>query len=182
MGNRGIIHNENQEIVATHRLQGWVTCRLEFKGRQRRIMSPGTYTELFFLDEATAFAAGHRPCGECRRERYVEFKEAWLEANGDLLESKPPTASNIDRIIHRQRIHRGRQVTHRATLGVLPDGTMVGLESAAWLLWRGRILRWSFAGYTDSEERPDHTEVDVLTPRSYVRVFELGFVPGVHGS
>ena len=100
LGNRGVLHNENQQIVASHRIKGWVTCLLEFKDRKRKVMSPNRYTELFFLDEATAFSAGHRPCAECRRIRYNEFKEKWLEANGELLQGKKPTATNFDKIIH----------------------------------------------------------------------------------
>jgi hypothetical protein len=90
-GSQGIIHNEHKEIIATHRIQGWVTCQLRFKGRKRKIMSAGTYSELFFLDEVTAFSAMHRPCAECRRERYLEFKEKWLEANIQLFEGNKPT-------------------------------------------------------------------------------------------
>jgi hypothetical protein len=100
LGNRGVLHNSNKEIISTHRIKGWVTCLLEFKGRKREIMAPNRYTELFFLDEVTAFAAGHRPCAECRRERYNEFKEKWLIANGDLLEDKNTTVANINKIIH----------------------------------------------------------------------------------
>ena len=81
LGNRGIIHNVQKQIVRPYQHQSWVTCRLRFKNRKRKIMSPSTYTELFFLDESTAFAAGHRPCGECRRERYRQFKELWVRAN-----------------------------------------------------------------------------------------------------
>src|ERR1700730_14192737 len=81
MGNRGLIHNEYQQIVRTFRLKAWITCRLEFKGWYRKVMSPNRYTELFFLDEATAFSAGHRPCAECRREDFNRFKAAWLQGN-----------------------------------------------------------------------------------------------------
>ena len=73
LGNRGIIHNDEKEIIAPFKIKGWVTCQLEFKGRKRELMAKGRYTELFFLDEATAFSAGHRPCAECRRTRYNEF-------------------------------------------------------------------------------------------------------------
>jgi hypothetical protein len=81
LGNRGILHNEKKKIIAPWRHKAWVTCQLEFKGRKRQIFSPGSYSELFFLDEVTAFAAGHRPCAECRRDRYNEFKAAWLAMN-----------------------------------------------------------------------------------------------------
>ena len=81
MGNRGLLHNENKEIVRPYKLKAWITCLLQFKGRQREIMSPNRYTELFFLDEATALAAGHRPCFECRKEDYNKFKSLWIKGN-----------------------------------------------------------------------------------------------------
>src|SRR6266487_4207217 len=81
MGNRGNIHNHDKRIVRAYKLKAWITCKLEFKGRKREIMAPNLYTELFFLDEATSFAAGHRPCFECRREDYNKFKTAWLRGN-----------------------------------------------------------------------------------------------------
>ena len=102
MGNRGKLHNDNKQIISAYKNQCWVTCLLEFKGRKRELMSKNTYTELFFLDEATALSAGHRPCGECRRGRFKEFKEKWLKANSELLEDNKPTISNIDKIIHKQ--------------------------------------------------------------------------------
>ena len=139
LGNRGVLHNSNKEIVSTHKIKGWVTCLLEFKGREREIMAPNRYTELFFLDEATAFAAGHRPCAECRRVRYNEFKEKWLSANGDLLEDKKTTVANIDKIIHEERIHKKQQVTFVAKLNSLPDGTMIDVASNPYLVWKNNL-------------------------------------------
>lgn len=110
MGNRGILHNDEKELVSTSKIKGWVTCRLEFKGRKRELMAKGRYTELFFFDEATAFAAGHRPCAECRRERYKEFKSKWLEANGTLLGGDSTAIGEIDKIIHKQRIHKQKKL------------------------------------------------------------------------
>ena len=81
MGNRGILHDDEKRIVAPWRLKRWITCALTFRGRKRQVFAPHRYSELFFLDEATSFAAGHRPCAECRRERYNEFRAAWFEAN-----------------------------------------------------------------------------------------------------
>src|SRR5512146_245181 len=107
MGNRGILHDDARRIVAPWRLKRWITCTLIFRGRQREVFAPRRYSELFFLDEATSFAAGHRPCAECRRERYNEFRAAWSAANtGDLLKQKAG-ADEIDRVLHAERAIRG---------------------------------------------------------------------------
>jgi hypothetical protein len=102
MGNRGILHDE-QQIVRPWKHKAWVTCQLLFNGRQRKVFGPGTYSELFFLDEATALSAGHRPCGECRRQRFNEFKATWTQAN---TEGKA-TVADIDRQLHQERAVRG---------------------------------------------------------------------------
>jgi len=183
LGNRGVLHNENQQIVASHRIKGWVTCLLEFKGRKRQIMMPKRYTELFFLDEATAFSAGHRPCAECRRKRYNEFKEKWIEANGELLQGKKTTAPNMDNIIHQERISNKQKVTYHSTLNSLPDGTMIEINSKAYLIWESNLFQWSFSGYSKSDlEYTPEDEVIVLTPKSYVKTFSKGFIPEVHES
>ena len=104
MGNRGRIHNKQRTLKPRHwDRKAWITCLLQFKGRHRQVMAPSTYTELFFLDEATAFAAGHRPCAECRRADATRFKNLWLEVNGALLQGKPGTMPNMDAIIHSER-------------------------------------------------------------------------------
>ena len=178
LGNRGVLHNDEQEIIASHRIKGWVTCLLEFKGRKREIMTPNRYTELFFLDEATAFSAGHRPCAECRRSRYNEFKEKWLEANGELLQGKNPTAANMDKIIHEERIHNKQKVTYTSILNMLPDGAMVEIKSKAYLVWKSKLFEWSFKGYLKAGiDYPTNNEVIVLTPKSYVKTFTSGFIP-----
>src|SRR5258708_21232625 len=101
MGNRGgALHNEKREIVRLYASRRWITCLLEFRGRRRSVMSPGRYTELFFLDEAVALAAGHRPCAECRRERFNAFRDAWSRSQDTCGES-PPRADNIDAELHR---------------------------------------------------------------------------------
>ncbi len=181
LGNKGVLHNENKEIIATHRIKGWVTCLLEFKGRKRKVMTPNRYTELFFLDEATAFSAGHRPCAECRRIRYNEFKEKWLLANGHLLEAKKPTAVNIDTIIHKERIHKKEKVTYTANIKSLPNGTMIEINLKAYVLWNNRLHLWSFNGYTKSKiDFESIVDVKVLTPKSYVKMFEKGFSPVIN--
>jgi len=181
MGNRGILHDETKTILRPHAHQNWVTCALSFKGIKREIMSPGRYTELFFLDEATAFAAGHRPCAECRRERYREFTDAWRRTHGEP-EAGRSLPQTIDKAIHATRIDRKRRkVTFSAPVHSLPDGTMFSDGDDIGLVWRGRHLLWSFEGY---HERTGHLspDVTVLTPRPVVDVFKTGFTPSVHAS
>lgn len=181
MGNRGgAIHNDRREIVRPFLNQRWITCVLEFKGRSRTVMSPGRYTELFFLDEAVAFAAGHRPCAECRRERFNAFKESWKRRAGT--HRDPLLAPEIDAELHRARIDsRRRQVTYEAPLNSLPDGTFVHVDGSAWLLWNDARLLWTPGGYARKEPRPDLT-VTVLTPRPIVECFSQGYEPQTHPS
>jgi hypothetical protein len=184
LGNRGIIHNRAREIVAPWRTKAWITCQLEWQGRRRTVMQPGTWTELFFLDEASAFASGHRPCAYCRRARFTEFKTAWLAANPAVLPSATPRITEIDNVLHRERTRRGGgKVTYEETLPTLPDGVMVEIDGVAYLVWRQQLLQWSFAGYAQSETswRPEQI-VRVLTPASIVRMFRDGFRPEVHKS
>lgn len=181
MGNRGILHDDDRIIQKTHAHQNWVTCVLSFKDRKRTVMAPGKYTELFFLDEATAFAAGHRPCGECRRERYREFTGAWRQTHGEP-EAGRTLPQTIDKTLHAARIDRKKQkVTFEAPVESLPDGTMFLNGGDVVLVWRGRHLLWSFEGYQD---RTGHVsgDVTVLTPRPLVDVFKSGFTPSVHAS
>ena len=134
MGNRGRIHNARRQLKSRHwDRKAWITCLLEFKERHRQIMTPSTYTELFFPDEATALATGHRPYAECRHAEAKRFKGLWLEANSELLLGKRGTMSNVDEILHSERIGRdGAQRRWEARLSDLPDGTMVlaGLKRA----------------------------------------------------
>jgi hypothetical protein len=188
MGNRGRLHDGSRRVV--RRLvpgyRAWVTCRLEFKGRRRTVMAPGRYTELFFLDEATALAAGHRPCGECRRADHRRFKDAWLLGNpGRGLRAAAPIAA-LDRELHRDRVAPdGRQRRYSARLGGLPDGVFVsrpGDGAEALLVWRGGLRPWSAGGYGPARSRRDSEEVTVLTPRSTVATIAAGYIPGVHQS
>lgn len=173
MGNRGILHDAAQQVGKTHTHQAWVCCLTEFKGRKRALMQPGAYTELFFLDEVTALAAGHRPCGECQRDRYTAFTEAWCAVHGDPPEGRA-LPKHIDRMMHAARIHRREKVTFEAEVAGLPDGVMVAVGDAAFLLWRG-VWRWSFDGYTPADSLPER--VTVLTPAPVVEVLRAGYVP-----
>ncbi len=183
MGNRGRIHNEQRTLKTRHwDRKAWITCLLQFKGRHRQMMAPSTYTELFFLDEATAFAAGHRPCGECRRSDARRFKDLWLEVNGALLQGKPGTMANMDAILHSERIGPdGTQHRWEARLSDLPDGAMVLVDDprSAFLLQQGSLYLWSPAGYVESKTIPSRRTVTVLTPPSVIRVLAAGYRPVV---
>jgi hypothetical protein len=184
LGNRGILHNANREIIAPWKHKAWVTCALTFENRRRQIFSKGNYSELFFLDEATALAAGHRPCAECRRDRFNEFKSTWLAGNSDALTDKKKTIAEIDRIMHTERaIAGGGKRIYEAELGTLRPGVIVSIDDQAYLLWAHRLLLWSFGGYQTStiEVNPTQT-VAVLTPRSVVNAIAQGFEPIVHRS
>src|ERR1035441_9573800 len=163
MGNRGgAIHNVRREIV-----------------RRRTVISPGRYTELFFLDEAVALAAGHRPCAECRRERFNAFKTAWNRLAG----GKPPLADEIDLELHAKRIHqRAEKVTFQVSLESLPDGCFVQIEGCSYLLLGGALVLWSPAGYVEKRHRPTGLVVAVLTPEPIVRCIREGYRPEIHGS
>ena len=183
-GNRGIIHNQEQKIVARWRTKAWITCRLAWKGWWRPVMGRSSWTELFFLDEATAFAAGHRPCATCRRERFTEFKAAWLEANPAVISSVTPRVTEIDEVLNAERTHKsGEKTTYEEELRTLADGTMVEIDAGAYLIWRQRLLKWSFDGYT-SGDAPllSARRVRVLTPASIARMFRHRFRPEVHES
>src|SRR5437762_13426760 len=104
LGNRGVLHDGAGHVKRAWQLKRWLVCVLEFRGRKRQVMTPGHYTELFFLDEATALAAGHRPCAECRRERFNAFRKAWRSAHPGAGASSLPTADEIDRRLHAERV------------------------------------------------------------------------------
>lgn len=178
MGNRGgCIHDGDRRLVRRWATKAWITCLLEFKGQRRELMKPGLYTELFFLDEATALAAGHRPCAECRRDDYRRFKAGFtaaLEGRGVAIK----TAPDMDAILHAERTSEDPQT---APARDLPDGVMVRLDDKAWLKRGGDLLEWSFQGYDGRRPSPD-AAVEVLTPPSTLAVIRAGYQVGVHPS
>ena len=176
MGNRGIIHDDAGTITRTHAHQNWVTCALHYKHRRQTLMAPGRYTQLFFLDEATALAAGHRPCATCRRDRYRSFVEAWGEVHGGPRDGRS-VPQTIDRVLHAARISRRREkVTFRSRLTDLPTGTIIAGEDHPILLWRGTCLQWSLSGYEEVRSQPPK-EVTVLTPNPLVALYAAGWEP-----
>ena len=183
MGNRGgVIHNEEREIVRPFKSARWITCLLEFKGWHRVVMTPRRYTELFFLDEAVAFAAGHRPCAECRRDRFNAFRNAWQESY-QTVATQPVRAPQIDAELHLSRISDGKtKVTYEAELKSLPNGCFVHRDGDAYLVWDDALVMWTPERYAEKLRRPDGLTVTVLTPQPIVECFRLGYVPGTHDS
>jgi hypothetical protein len=180
MGNRGCLHDAEQRIRHPFTLKRWIHCVLEFKGRRRAIMTPGRYTELFFLDEATALAAGHRPCAECQRERYRLFREHWAAASGI---AGVPSADGMDDVLHAERLEAGRgKRTYTARLAQLPAGVMVADEAHAYLVLDGALLPWAPEGYGPRRSASAAAEMRVLTPRSIVDVIARGYPVGLHAS
>ncbi len=180
MGNRGCLHNERRELIsAGWRTKRWIICELNFRGIHREMMQPRQYTELFFLDEAVALAAGHRPCAFCRRAAFNAFVTAWSAGC-----TTPASASVLDATLHRERVPPLRgQPRWQAQLSTLPNGTRVVLPhdpGRAWLKLDTRLLAWSHAGYTHAERPPGNIQVAVLTPFSTVRALRAGYTPFIH--
>lgn len=178
-GNRGIIHDPATKTLLRKRWStpAWLTCVCAFRGRRRVVMGGRSWTELFFLDEATAFAAGHRPCFFCRREDANRFRAAWEQGNG----LKEVRAPGIDAVLHRERLASGRMLHPLPMrLDELPDGAMVQAGAESFLVAAGRALLWSAAGYS----RAQHPLCDakLLTPPSTLRAFIAGYRPLLHPS
>jgi hypothetical protein len=176
-GNRGVLHDSQGRLVRYSRGRAWAICVLEFKGRRRRQWAPGRLTELYFLDEATGLAAGHRPCGECRYRDYQAFKHAWAAAHG----GEVPGVGAIDARLHADRLAGpGVRRSYLAPLAELPDGTMVELGEAPWLVYGGGLLAWTPGGYRDRRAEGPATAVTVITPRATVATLAAGYRPVVH--
>jgi hypothetical protein len=177
MGNRGgRIHTDDRKLTARRwASRQWICCMLEFKSRQRDVWGR-SYTELFFLDEVTALAAGHRPCFECRRRDADHF--ARLFAGG----GPRASAHAMDEVLHRERLDGHEKRVHRAAIDTLPDGAMLSMDGEAFALRGDRMLRWAPAGYAAPRSRPRGLDVDVLTPPSILAVLARGYAPLWHAS
>lgn len=184
MGNRGILHDDDNTIVRQWAHKAWVSCLLSYKDKKRpRPFSASNYSELFFLDEATAFAAGHRPCAHCQRERHMQFKEAWLRGNVDVSARTAIRMPDIDRALHTDRTtDRRDKKTYKAALSELPFGTMFEYEGHAFVVTENGLRPWSFDGYGEARQIAPDVSVAVLTPRSIVQAFSAGFVPLLHAT
>jgi hypothetical protein len=182
MGNRGILHDAEKRLGRSRwKHKVWIVCVTCFRGRRREVMAPRRYTELFFLDEAVAIAAGHRPCFECRRRDFHAWQEAWRIGNGA---SAVPHAGEMDAILHRERIEPGTRMQRRwrARLGDLPDGAFVMWRDRPCLFAGGKLLPWTHAGYDAALALPPGESVPVLTPLSSVGALRGGYRPVLHGS
>ena len=179
-GNRGIIHDPATKTLLKKRWSSpaWITCVCEFRGWRRKVMGGRSWTELFFLDEATAFAAGHRPCFFCRRDDANRFRAAWEEGNG----VKSILAREIDAVLHDERLERGKKRLHPLPMPVreLPDGAMVQQGEASFLIVQSRALEWSMGGYSEAECAIDNAQL--LTPPSTLRALGAGYRPVLHPS
>ncbi len=181
MGNRGgALHNDERQIVRPYKSRRWIACVLEFRGRKRSVMTPNRYTELFFLDEAVAMSAGHRPCAECRWKRFQAFRSAWAQRN-ETGRGELPAADEMDTELHRARVERrGRKVTYAAELDALPNGCFVEVDGTAHLVWDDALLLWTPEAYAGKRPRPPGLTVTVLTPRPIVECLRAGYVPETH--
>ena len=182
-GNRGCLHDDAGTIRRRFNGKRWIACRLAFRGWHRApLMQPGRFTELFFLDEATAFAAGHRPCALCRRDDYLRFVGIWGAIHPDVA-----GADAIDALLHTERVDpatRGRRL-HEAPMDGLPDGAFVLRDGAPYLVMDARLLRWTPSGYRDAVARPTHRRATIITPPSSIEVLSTrwrGAVPLLHPS
>jgi hypothetical protein len=180
MGNRGCLHGPDRRLGAARwRSKLWICCSLSWKGVRRDPMPPGRWTALFFLDEATALAAGHRPCAYCRRADFLAFAEAWRRAYG--LAARPRAAA-LDARLHAERVdpRSRRQRTRPAVAGELPDSAMIRHRGAAGLLAGGSMLPWSFGGYLAPVALAPASEVELLTPPASVAAVAAGYRPLLH--
>ena len=179
-GNRGIIHDPATKTLLKKRWSSpaWITCVCEFRGWRRKVMGGRSWTELFFLDEATAFAAGHRPCFFCRRDDANRFRAAWEEGN----RVKNIRAREMDGVLHAERLERGKKRLHPLPMPVreLPDGAMVLAGEESFLIVQGVPLQWSMAGYGTADTAIENALL--LTPPSTLQAMSAGYRPVLHPS
>ncbi len=179
-GNRGIIHDPATKTLLSKRwtTRSWLICTCDYKGRRRDVMAGRSWTELFFLDEPIALAAGHRPCFLCRRDEADRFRASWAEALG----APRPAAAQIDKVLHAERLVGGRKRLHAIAMPLkeLPDGAVVAIGTDAFTMRRGRFFRWTETGYfpTPPLERADW----LVTPPSTLAVLRAGYAPAFHPS
>ena len=180
MGNRGgRLHNDDATLSRRRWVsRQWICCVLAFKGRRRKVWGAG-YTEFFFLDEVTAFAAGHRPCFECRRADALAFAQGWARVRGL---PQRPGAPEMDLVLHAERLDGRTKRLHRVPATTLPDGACIaGDDNSAWMVKDGNLLRWTPSGYGETAALP-RGDVSMLTPPSIAAVLAGGYAPRWHAS
>jgi hypothetical protein len=177
-GNRGIIHDPATKTLLNKRWasKAWLVCACDYQDRRREVMGGRSWTELFFLDEAVALAAGHRPCFFCRREAAGAFCAAWAAA----METDMPSAAYIDAVLHRERMEHGRKLIHaiRGPLSELPDGAVIVASDSAFTIAKGRAFRWTEGGYDAPQQIPRAD--GLLTPPSTFMALRAGYAPVLH--
>jgi len=185
-GNRGCLVDDRGGLVRHHRGPLWITCLLEYQGWRHPLERSGTWTPLFFLDDAVALAAGHRPCGLCRRQAYLDYRDAVTRADGS---DDPLTAGDLNRRLALERLQRGRgldrandRMLWTERVDRLPDGAVIVNEDrqVPWLVLEDRLLRFTFAGWAGPRSRPRTGRVDVLTPPTSVAAMANGYIPVLH--
>jgi hypothetical protein len=179
-GNRGgCFHRDDGSLKRRHWAnRQWICCVLQFKDRRRVLRQPGKFTELFFLDEATAFAAGHRPCFECRRADAEAYRGFWANAHGI---DEVPSAPQMDVMLHDQRLNaRGEQRVFKPHAEDIVAGVMVRWDDSIWLVQNGHLRRWSLFGYSKPIAMPAYQEFQMLTPPATVATLRAGFRPQLH--
>ena len=178
-GNRGGRFHRDGQTLGTRRWASrqWICCVLSFKGRRYQVWGPRGYTALFFLDEVTAFAAGHRPCFECRRAAATAFAERWAQTKG----TDFPYVDEMDRVLQGERLDGREKRTHAMPTAGLPDGTMIARDGAAYAVRGAALLRWTESGYAERIAR-ERGSADVLTPPSTVAILRAGYQPQWHPS
>jgi hypothetical protein len=181
-GNRGIIHDPASKTLLGRRrwtTKAWLVCLLDYQGRHREVMGGRSWTELFFLDEAVALAAGHRPCFYCRRAAAAAFRAAWASGRGAKV---PPAAPEMDAVLHAERLDHGRKRLHPLSSHAdhLPDGTVIAAAGEAYTVAHGRAFRWTPAGYDRAVEIPRPSAL--LTPPSTLGALRAGYRPVLHQS
>jgi hypothetical protein len=180
MGNRGVIHNAQQQIISPFKHKAWIICQLEFKGRKRTVMTPNRWTELFFLDEATALSAGHRPCFECRKEDAKRFKACWIKGNPHHGFTMTTSINEMDEIIHSERINlEKKKVIHTRDVADIPNGTCILMDGDPFLFYKKQLHRWTPFGYKESILVPHTSMLNVLTPNSIVNAIVAGYAPQI---
>jgi hypothetical protein len=173
--NRGCLHDAEGRVRRRYNGRRWIACRLQFRGwKRQRLLQPGRFTELFFLDEATALAAGHRPCALCRREDYNRFTAIWREQHPE-----QNGADAIDAQLHRERLDPDTRahLCHEARLEGLPDGAFILRDGNPWLVLGDELLAWTPAGYSLRERRPATARALLITPPSSLAILRAGWEP-----